>query len=483
MRFLIHPINRHRLELMVLLTLFFVMQACNVADEEFAEEPMQTVYLSVTRSQGSHASFNKDQEDFEDRVHDLAMLVFDTESGDLVCKYFEEGIPVENENKTFQVEMKPGKRDFFFLGNVPMNELQAISHKGDVEKYINRLVTLPEELFTTATREKGFPMSAIYLNQTIEGGGTEEAPRPFLPDNQDRIYLERVVAKVDLSLLGVPADFIKEVALVNGVNEYSMKALPTEEGKTKGKSRNLRVVQGTQYSIYFPEAIFKTAEVWNKENSQQIHYLQVTFKNGRKHLIPLVSNGDASKENYLSFARGKEEDNEVQPDYNIYRNHHYQLVAQVKATAKEMEITMQVLPWRKVDSELDFALPKYHIDVQAEALEGVVNLPQQTKAKVRFKLESPAGALWHSSVTNSLFFAVEDVPESDLASDEVSGTFGIATASKYYAFYVVPTQEYNYTTQYTELYITVDGKEIPLLNQSDWEEIGRKNRYVFKQVE
>ena len=235
MRFLIHPINRHRLELMVLLTLFFVMQACNVADEEFAEEPMQTVYLSVTRSQGSHASFNKDQEDFEDRVHDLAMLVFDTESGDLVCKYFEEGIPVENENKTFQVEMKPGKRDFFFLGNVPMNELQAISHKGDVEKYINRLVTLPEELFTTATQEKGFPMSAIYLNQTIEGGGTEEAPRPFLPDNQDRVYLERVVAKVDLSLLGVPADFIKEVALVNGVNEYSMKALPTEEGKTKDK--------------------------------------------------------------------------------------------------------------------------------------------------------------------------------------------------------------------------------------------------------
>ena len=63
-----------------------------------------TVYLSITRSAHTDGeeSINEDMYDFEDRVHDMAMFVFDNVSGEIVGEpYFESDIQISNKSKKF----------------------------------------------------------------------------------------------------------------------------------------------------------------------------------------------------------------------------------------------------------------------------------------------------------------------------------------------------------------------------------------------
>lgn len=486
MRYLIPYIKKSNIayvNLVLFLLLGITLGACTTTIfEELPDKNDNIVHLSITRSQGSNISINQDYIDYEDRVHNLAMLVFDSNTGDLVCNHFESAILQQEVSKTFKVEMIPGQRDLYFIANVSFDELKTITHRQEAISYLTRLNKLPENLFIRASATEGFPMSAIYHNQRIEGGGTENSPRPFRPNNQNAILLQRVVAKIDVAIQGAAASYVKKIEYINGVDQYSMQTLTNDDGKTRSTRLFNKVAENT-YRLYIPEVIFDENTTLNTADTKNINSIKITFKNNKTRLVPIVSNGENFQESYISFAKGEEQNNEVTPDYNIYRNKNYQLDLNLTATEKELKVAIKVLPWTYQDSQFDFGQPEYKIEVESIANEQTILLPQQAKAKVKFKLTSPAGALWQASVTNGLFFEFLEVPESELNPDEISGSYGIANNDKSYVFYIAPSQPYNYITRYTELYITVNKKEIPLLESSDGGEVGTNYRYIFKQVE
>ena len=471
---------KYRLLVFIVGLVGFMMQSCNMTDEFSVTESTEKVYLSVTRSQGPYASFNQDRVDFEDRVHDLAMLVFDSRTGQLICDYYETAISQKEVSNSFQVEMSPGQRNFFFFANSSIDELKKIRNQSELQEYMTKLKSLDTDLYHNASQIKGFPMSATYLNQVVEGGGTEQNPKPFYPNNQDKIYLHRVVAKVEVELEGVTTDDIKSIKYVNGVKEFSFTTLPHQVKKTPvEKEMNWQAKQ--KFQIYIPEVILAENEKWSDANTH-INYIEIIFSNHKKHLIPIISNGSLQTKSYLTFAKGEENENPTQPDYNIYRDTHYKLKAVVSRESRSLDVNLQVSPWKVVSSQFNFDKPVYHIETYPAAKERMIELHQQEKAKVKFKLTSPAGALWQSSITNGLFFELLPVPQSELLANEVSGTLGVTSEHKTYVFYVRPKQPYNYTTQYTELYITVNGKEIPLTANTTEAE-GTKHRFIFKQIE
>ena len=186
----------------------FALGACDSLiydDREGSHETDEgpVVYLSVTKAQAAGLeSLNADAADYEDRVHDLALLVFDSATGEKVGEYFDENIPFGVKEKSFTVKLTPGTRDFYFIANMPMTELKAIGSKGVMQTYMSSLRNLDADLYLGATVSKGFPMSRVYLNQLVTEGGTVYTPLPFRPNGEDRINLIRTVAKLEVVIDG-----------------------------------------------------------------------------------------------------------------------------------------------------------------------------------------------------------------------------------------------------------------------------------------
>lgn len=73
-------------------TLLLLASCGKLTDEQTDEEDSKpAVYLSVTRAAHSNGteSINEDKIDFEDRVHDMMMLVFDSNTGALIGSYID----------------------------------------------------------------------------------------------------------------------------------------------------------------------------------------------------------------------------------------------------------------------------------------------------------------------------------------------------------------------------------------------------------
>ena len=148
----------------ILLTIALSLSSCGwLIYDYYDEDPIDQidgssmVYLKIHRAhQSGVESINDDGDDFEDRVHDLAMLVFDSNSGKLVISYFDENIPFSEKNTTFTVRMVAGIRDFYFVANVPMAELKSITTSTEMESYMNSLRNLHEDLYLQATELKGW---------------------------------------------------------------------------------------------------------------------------------------------------------------------------------------------------------------------------------------------------------------------------------------------------------------------------------------
>ena len=118
----------------ILFGLIFAVVSCDkLLYDNLEEKPdgnEAKVFLAVTRSAHTdgNESINKDEIDFEDRVHDMAMFVFDNVTGNLVGEpYFESNIPITDKSKTFIVELTPGQRDFYFVANMPKTEHILVS--------------------------------------------------------------------------------------------------------------------------------------------------------------------------------------------------------------------------------------------------------------------------------------------------------------------------------------------------------------------
>lgn len=319
--------------------------------EETSDEPV--VYLNIQRVQAAGVeSFNADADDYEDRVHDLAMLVFDASTGAKVCSHFDSNIPFSDKKAMFTVELTTGAHDFYFVANMPMGDLMAINNRAEMDAYVNTLLNLDVDLYLNAKATKGFPMARIYKNQSIGPGGSVYTPQPFRPKNEfgveeDRVKLIRVVAKLEVKLEGTADQMaVANIYYRNAYRQFSLNAVPAQVLPAYYTDQPLKKA-GNSYLYYMPEAMM-TAPSWSLSGDRKpINYFVIETLSGTEYEIPIVSHdGAIAPGDYVKYAKG-ELGGPI--DYNIYRNRHYTFTVE---NMQALEIMYQVQPWQEVKREL-----------------------------------------------------------------------------------------------------------------------------------
>ncbi len=349
--------------------LSWVMTGCiydSVTTDEPASSPV--VYLSITRAQAAGTeTFNEDATEYEDRVHDLAMLVFDSSTGAKVCEYYDENIPFAEKGKTFTVKLTPGQRDFYFVANMPMSALSGIADKTAMDSYIAAMNNMDAALYQHATETKGFPMSRIYTNQTISIGGTELFPLPFKPDGEDRVRLIRVVAKLEVQISD--ADFnndITKITLKNAFSQFHLNHSNTTPFNPTYAADQFRNHSSTgTYLFYMPEALMSNP-AWSTDGHRPINYFVIETSYGLTYEVPIITYATPLNEDYMTFATGNSTTTPG-PNYNIYRNHHYLYIIK-----SPLVIYYTVTPWQTVNFQTYLGYG-YNVQVDEAGVVSVYN--------------------------------------------------------------------------------------------------------------
>lgn len=334
-------------------------------------------YLQVTRAQGTSESLNRDTDDFEDRVHDLALLAFDSSTGAKVGEYYVEGIGVSQTDFTFTVQLTPGTRDLYLVANMREQHvtLKGVTSRGGIngmDDFMDNLVELVPALYLGATTDKGFPMSRVYTDQTIDGGGTLYNPIPFRPNGtEDAVKLIRVVAKLEVNLAGTDLG-VKNIWFRNANRKFSLKdpAAVETPGRTYFNDNSvnapLKKINNASYIYYMPESMIASA-TWNDNGSadnKPINYFTIETESGTKYDIPIITyevSGvrDIRDGTYLDKAKGK---NGFTPNYSIYRNRNY--VYTIK-NLQQIEVIYEVDPWNVVNKVLYMGYG-YYVEVDED---------------------------------------------------------------------------------------------------------------------
>lgn len=150
-----------------LILLLFLWSGCDRGVDPQPDPLQPDVYLLVN-ARAAHTngeeSINMDAEDFEDRVHSLAMLVFDSNTGEKVAEHFSSSIGSGTSTYVFTVKLKPGQRDFFFVANIPnmQTAMASIVNKSDMNHFMQVFRDLDPIHYHNATNNNGFPMSRMY---------------------------------------------------------------------------------------------------------------------------------------------------------------------------------------------------------------------------------------------------------------------------------------------------------------------------------
>ncbi|SUB78677.1 Fimbrillin-A associated anchor proteins Mfa1 and Mfa2 [Porphyromonas macacae] len=454
-------------------------------------------------------SVNQDNEDFEDHVERLAALVFDA-AGNKIAEYF-------GHETQFRLKLKPGKLNFFFLANYSSAfkaELKSKTKQSDVEAFMQTL-----RVYTMYKSGAGvrFPMARIYLNQDIPKGGTMMDPIPFIPSlpspkqlspvslfgsdhpaKNKTINLVRACAKVSMTLKGEGVKDVKTVKYHNAATQFSFMQLPDNYSVPTDKTLDVDLSDsGTAAKsgkVYIPELLFNSGNKpsWDGTNDQPkngANYIEITTKSGRTYKIPVINNGDG-KPDYMKFAKSKD------ADHRIIRNQHYKYDITLAADTKEIIVKVEVMPWTLVQSQMDYTPPFFDkISIRYHYKEGeyaymnnektTVFLFGQPTAILRIRFREPKGGLWNASITNGLDFELiaPSQGDSEVKEGEKGATGGIVDANTVYVAYLRPRKPFTGMPRFTEILITVNGKEIQVcpgyINQAP----GPGKRMQFKQIE
>lgn len=381
----------------LLITLF----GCKPVDDEAVEKKPSMVYLSIAWAQAADTeSINEDEVDYEDRVHDLALLVFDSSTGEKIVEYFDENISITEKQKLFIVELTPGQRDFYFVANMPMAQLKAINNRTDMNTYLDAFRYLDIDLYSGASLTKGFPMSRVYTNQTInKAEGSFYMPAPFMPDGEENIKLIRVLAKLEIDVTNFGLT-IQDISYHNAYRKYSLRHTsplvldpPVYYGDTL-----LNEKEDKTYIFYMPEVVFSVPPVWGTGDHRPVNYFLIKASSGIEFEVPVITNDLIPTANYMEFAKGQLAD---KPDYQIYRNHHYRYLIRGLQT---IEILYNVLPWDLVKKS---AYMGYWFNVEVDGTTVTINNTEKTCPPHEVKLKTLYPYTFSDGTTEKMFNALD----------------------------------------------------------------------------
>lgn len=403
---------------MLLLLAFVSCEKDIVSEEELQDAPV--AYLSVTRAQtsGQH-TFNDDITDFEDRVHDLAVLIFDSSTGAKVGEYFDESIPLTHKVKTFTVETTPGTRDFYFVANMPMLALKAIADRTAMNAYMQAMNTLDPQLYQGATSTKGFPMSRVYTDQAVTRGGTAMNPIPFLPDGEPEVRLIRTVAKVEVIIEG-NASAVEEIKYHNAFPEFRLGGttgsyIPNEYATGPLKYQTAVGTTPAKYIYYTPEAII-SGTTWNQATGNQpFNYFEIKTTAGFSYRIPIVANGGMATR-YLPFVRGEEAGT---PNFSVIRNQIYRF----EVNLNTIEVFYTITDWTSVNKSV---LMGYGYNVEVNGNNVTVTNTVKACAPHLIKLEPLGGTTIGGATAPVTFGSANETDNPAQLLDKASATYTLA---------------------------------------------------------
>lgn len=475
-------------------------------------------YLAVPL-QGN--SINTDQQLFEDKVGNVTMLVFPVGRMECTANVRVDAPKAGTVSEIGSTEVLKGMNDLYFIANVPNNdtELSDITTRAQIEDYLYKVRS-----FTADPEGKGLPMARVYRNQFI-GPGTKTDPfefepniggaTPFKPvsnfdlnslkvtDTKDVVGLVRSCAKISVTFTGEGVNDIESVQCYNVAQNFSFAQLPEETTYQQISEPQDITIHDVATStntkeghIYVPERLFKSTEMpkWS-DDKDKITYVKLQMKSGRELLIPIAHNASeaiADGSNYLQFVTGEKagKDN-LKPDFNIVRNMHYLLRVNLSSDAKQVDVSLRVMPWTLVASSFFYTRPQYSIQVQTPEGEQLLSQPlskigtdillhDTSEATITFTIQEPQGGLWVATLTNAL--------EYELVGER-SGV--IYPGAKPYKMQIKPKAGFENKPRYTQFFITVNGREIYLGDLSKapegkglfFDEVPQAKRWQFKQVE
>lgn len=353
-----------------------------IYDDNPTTDNSPTVHISVNLravEQGDTRSINFDG-NYEDAVHTLAMIIFESGEDKIYSSYFNNNIGSDpTATHAFSVELKAGKKyDFYFVANVP--DLPQTIANGDivnrdqVNSYLTKLNVLHPDLYKGASKMgqgAAFPMARVYMNQNIPSGGTVYQPKPFHPQQyeaesstvvvnsvgsgdvtSDYVELIRVVAKLEVNIEGTEHIAISKIYYKNAFAQYSLNAQsqPIDEnasGKYYEDNVDLNSVEAGKYWMYVPEALMNNATWVEGGTNKPINYFVIEMEDGTKYEVPIITTKDyAFADGYMAYAKEKS----YNEKYNIFRNHIYRYT--IKNLTKGIEINYEVNPWNKVTKTL-----------------------------------------------------------------------------------------------------------------------------------
>ena len=378
--------------------LLLAFTACDNVIHDEPQEEGPTAYLNISTRMAhtdGKASVNTDKTDFEDRMYNLALLVFDSSTGNRMgTPYFKDNLGSGESAYAFTAKLKTGSTcDFYFVGNLPagtQNNLENIADRTAMDAFMGELRNLDEALYRGAADDNGFPVSRVYRNQPIPAGGTLYQPAPFKPKytqggtmavltengtvtEEPCVMLARAVAKLEVTFTGADLG-IAEVKFHNAFRQYSpVEQDPPVTSPSYQTDATLTPITGTNtYVYYMPEALLPVSTAWTAGGDHKpVNYFSVKTTDGTTYEIPVISYGipgtdpNATPEkpygNYLDFATGKLTN---KPDYNIYRNHHYKFTIKNLET---IEILYEIDPWEKENKSLYMGYG-YNVEVDGKTV-------------------------------------------------------------------------------------------------------------------
>lgn len=385
-----------------LILLLFLWSGCDRGVDPQPDPLQPDVYLLVN-ARAAHTnggeSINMDAEDFEDRVHSLAMLVFDSNTGEKVAEHFSSSIGSGTSTYVFTVKLKPGQRDFFFVANFPgmQTAMASIVNKFDMNHFMQVFRDLDPIHYLKATNDNGFPMSRMYSNQTVTIGGTITQPLPFKPNGENNVKLQRVVAKLDVNIVeGV--ENLQKIELCNANAHYVFGPNQAEPFQFYGPVELRRVGTTNQWLGYMPEAIVESTKWWgntgNAEN-KPINFFRLTTRGGLVYDVPIITHeGAIPGGKYLPFAKGLLAD---KPSYTVYRNRHY--IYRIKTLPDNIEVKYSICDWNIVTNDTYMGYG-YNVGVDEQGNVTITNTMQNCDPHV-VRLVAKNGAYFGSQPTNT----------------------------------------------------------------------------------
>ena len=374
------------------------------------------VYLTVTHggaaklrssnSQPDGPTINTDTDDYEDWVHDLALFVFDTTSGDLVTKYSDAGGANNQIRNSFVIELTPGQRDFYFVANMDAGSLSSITNRADMNSYMSAINALNGALYQAATESKGFPMARVYTDQTVSEGGTVYQPAPFKPNGESQVLLVRVVAKLEIQIEESEFESVESITLKNAYRDYHLQHGTITSGTVTDGTSLASIVHYSDITLkknenkklffaYMPEALMNNA-TWGTGDHKPINYFVIKTTSEKEYDVPIITaNKDYSfTENYLAYAKN---DNDKEK-YNIYRNRRYHY--QVK-NLSDIEVAYTVNQWQYVPKSLYMGYG-YNVEVDPDGNIKITNTIDDCMPHL-VKLVAVGGATFSDNSTEVIY--------------------------------------------------------------------------------